>query len=777
MALTPGDILLRKAKDPKSIWPVYKRRLSLLGLGISGSYYPVNDISFVNTDVGYTGPDGTIYLAPFYHPFLEAILKEHSTEEKLQCIKGTFLHELMHQIETDFDERVRLMTRCKTYGEQQIFAEISNIIEDPAIEYQARFYMGGDALRALQYMTYTFYKQSPEISTFKTPFEQYTAALIQYGDGGLVRGEFTHPEALEYFRKTLPLIDRIIEEGDGAKRLQLSYDVYEMTRPLWQKVADDATAMAEFMKKLQEMGKSKSDGKRMKSKPEKGEDDEDAGEDVKKRRRKVTFKKVSKEEFEELKENGEKGEDDGESDITVVYCDEESESEPSSGSKSSPEPIPAGLGDEGDPSGPEPSPGSGSEDGSDAEPTTEPDSESERDADTPNTSTEKEGGSGSEGGESSEGADAEGGKEIETSYRNPGDKDGSETPKGAPHTIDYSKVSSESEVTDDEGAAEQSLDENVFELSEEDLKSILRELEQCAEELESTAHEIATDYAEPLDLPVVQKRYSKPIRVLNQRVPGSEDPSVFNAYDTIVNKKKNEINRLASQLRRIFANDAEETVYRESGRVDIKRLADARVTSRVFNRRIDPSNKSDMCAIIAVDNSGSMYGDKISKARECTIALAEVFAILNIPIKVIGFTGDCDGYDAIHYHYVNWSKSKRERTSLVGIRASSNNFDGYAIRYATEVLRKRHEAHKMLIVISDGQPACYYYNSDGEGVADTKNAVQEAQKLFPTIGVAIDANVNVLHSIYGSNFVHVRRVSEMFETIGKVIKKEVQKHE
>ena len=764
MAVSPGDLLLRKKHDPTSIWSVYKKRLSMLGLGISGNYFPVSDIGHTENQVGYTGSDGVIHLAPFYHPLILTLMKEHSIEEKLQCIKGTFLHELMHQIETDFAARTPLMDRCKTYGEKMIFAEISNIVEDPAIEYQARFYMGGDALRALQYMTYTFYKLAPDISKCRTPFEQYTSALIQYGDGGLIRGEFTFPEALKYFKMTLPTIDRIIEEPNGATRLQMAYDVYETTRPLWQSVAEDATKLNEFLTSLKERGKGVSSGSGMKSKPEKGEDDGDGDEDVKKRRRKVTFKKVSKEELEKLAENGTEGEDDGESDITVLYCDDDDSS-----ADADPSAAPAVPADAGDEKGDDP--GSGNSARKSSKTGTDP-----CDGDGGESAPDK--GDPSEMGADKDDGDGKAGDtEKETPYKRPESNDGSAAPKGSPLTIDYSDVSSGSKVTDEDGMAGESADEEIYELSEEDLERILREIESCADELDQENHEISAESAEPLDLPIVQRRYSKPISVLNRRIPGRNDPISIAAYDKIVDEKRSGINRLASQLRRIFANDAEDNVYRESGRVDVKRLADARVTSRVFNRRVDPANKSNMCAIIAVDNSGSMCGNKIAKARECTIALAEVFATLHIPIKVIGFTGDTGGYDAVHYHYVNWSKSKRERTSLIGIQALSDNFDGYSIRYATEILKKRPESHKMLIVISDGQPACYYYESSGEGVADTKNAVQEAQKLFPTIGVAIDANVNVLHSIYGSNFVHVRKVSEMFETIGKVIKKEVQKHE
>ena len=77
------------------------------------------------------------------------------------------------------------------------------------------------------------------------------------------------------------------------------------------------------------------------------------------------------------------------------------------------------------------------------------------------------------------------------------------------------------------------------------------------------------------------------------------------------------------------------------------------------------------------------------------------------------------GYHAIHEHFVNFHDSVAERAKLLNLFPRGNNFDGYAIRYGSELLHQRPEEHKLMFVISDGQPACCFYNGARPGVGFT----------------------------------------------------------
>jgi nitric oxide reductase activation protein len=111
---------------------------------------------------------------------------------------------------------------------------------------------------------------------------------------------------------------------------------------------------------------------------------------------------------------------------------------------------------------------------------------------------------------------------------------------------------------------------------------------------------------------------------------------------------------------------------------------------------------------------------------------------------------------------------------LTEIRPKYNNFDGYAIRYAQKLLDKRGEAQKIMIVVSDGLPACRVYGGDGnEGVKDTKSAIREAKAKGTTVvGVLIgNEGLDKERVMYDGNFLHVTKPKDLFQSLGKSLKK------
>ena len=109
-----------------------------------------------------------------------------------------------------------------------------------------------------------------------------------------------------------------------------------------------------------------------------------------------------------------------------------------------------------------------------------------------------------------------------------------------------------------------------------------------------------------------------------------------------------------------------------------------------------------------------------------------------------------------------WSGATEDLLKLTSIEAKKNNFDGYSIRYGSKVLEKRSENHKVMIVISDGQPACNSYRDD-LGLRDTKDAIAEARNKEQTVlGVAIGADVTSLQEMYGNDFVYVLENEDLF---------------
>ena len=94
------------------------------------------------------------------------------------------------------------------------------------------------------------------------------------------------------------------------------------------------------------------------------------------------------------------------------------------------------------------------------------------------------------------------------------------------------------------------------------------------------------------------------------------------------------------------------------------------------------------------------------------------------------------------------------------------------------MLSKRPENTKILIVISDGAPACYRYGG-ADGIEDTKLAIKEANRHCTALGVAIGGGLDNarLKEIYGTNFLDVPDVSTLFQQLAtklrKMIKEEI----
>ena len=324
-----------------------------------------------------------------------------------------------------------------------------------------------------------------------------------------------------------------------------------------------------------------------------------------------------------------------------------------------------------------------------------------------------------------------------------------------------------------------SIDEDEYELTEDDVKAIEKEVEECLKGVEIEDREQEDISSMDLDIPDMVEEYPSK-SCINLTIPEMKG-DYESQYADIVESISSGISHLTHQIKRILQNDVETREYRQSGRVNIKRLQSSRMTSRVFDRKVAPEDKHDACVMLAVDVSGSMRGPKANLAKQAAIGLAEVFHNLKIPFKVMTFNADVRVdtartsrmYDACHTHYVNWSDSIAERVKLLNINAKSNNFDGYSITYAGKLIGKRKEKHKLLIVISDGQPACFAYNRD-DGIADTRNAVKRAKKKARVIGVAIDADSEIIHGFYGPSFVEIKNIDDLFERLGTVIGKEIK---
>ncbi len=604
--------------------------------------------------LGYTTQAFAIYLS-----FVDKIMEELTKSQKRIFVTGVMTHELLHIMLSSFPLLIKTLDKLPKL-EQKIFASINNIFEDTFIENASTQFIEGDLLDSLYYTKQYIYKKSPKINEGRDAFEQFTIAHIQFGDVGVLKGEFTFPEAEEMFIKTLPLHIQYAQTISPEKRIKISLEAFEMTRPLWEK---DLEELQEFLEELAKIF-SQNEGAMEEAD---GEELESSSGMKSKAKAMKKMSKSSKSD-EKSEEKGEVGKGAGE-EMSEDSSDEKSEGE--SGKDSS--------------------------------------------------------------GEKSE--------------------DGCET--------------DEAGETGEAGEQPQKSEEELSETLEKELASMIKAI--------NSQNEIKGEIKE---IPLLHdgiKNICKKSTVSNEIEEPRDDEYSKNAYKKIVGEMKQDITKLARSLSLIFEAEKEEKAYRCEGKTSIKRLTSGTVTTRVFERTILPEQKSDLAVMLLIDESGSMSSnDKSIIARMSAIALAEVFAkIEGVQLYVMGFTAD-EGAKVNHHHYINWKNTPENRRKLLSITDRSNNFDSFSIRTGTALLNKVDSEHKLMIVVSDGYPACSAYSYE-EGIQDTKLSIQEAKRIAPIVGVLLGGENSTAHKqMYGEDLIHIKNVSELFSGIMKIIKRQLK---
>lgn len=758
-------------------------------------------------ELGSTVPANIIYLG-FVHEYFKGLDKAHT----IFMIDGTYAHEVMHKILSDFSAISIGAAKYSLIVEKNVFRIINNIMEDAFIEYHAPEFLGDMLIRALNYMRAVVYKNTPSINepdesgAEPNDMSQFLNACIQYGDAGLIKGSFTNPVAHEIFANSLPIMEAHMHEPNPKKRIAYVHKVVELSRPLWEDDAMMEELFKKFMEQMAKEGRSMSDpsggGLGGSSMAKASSDCTESDSSDKASRRKMTSAK--------MKSSSKAGNSSGKP----------------SGSSENAEESPSGCGGKTDPSGKEErsagkesaSEGtSGSPSGSDPESAERSDS-----AKSSSKSSSKDDGAGDE--KSEDGSKSEGNSGSDDDSENTDSSDAADTSDSGESTTDENTDGSDSENGDDGEESEEAGEKADGESSnsedadrdngepsedgseegsesEEDggmtpaqaLRSAMEEMEVSADDLDATGKELESavraveaensetkeDHAVNLDFPVkggYKKSCDKATcKNIKMKVSPSKRDELAAQYAGVVSSMQSGINHLANQLKRILRNDRSEKVYKTSGKISIERLSSGKLTAYMFTKRREPHNKCDADIFILCDESGSMdWGNKSRLCRAAAIALAEALRNLGISLHIVGFTAD-EGADADHFHYMNGNNTRDTRLALMNISARSNNYDGYSIRYATEYLKKRPSAHKLLIVISDGQPACSRYYSGDDGVRDTAMAIKDASKYFPVVGILIgNENPETHRKMYGYNFIHISNPNDLFSGLAKTIAKQIK---
>ena len=253
-------------------------------------------------------------------------------------------------------------------------------------------------------------------------------------------------------------------------------------------------------------------------------------------------------------------------------------------------------------------------------------------------------------------------------------------------------------------------------------------------------------------------------------------------YNNIINEYQKDIIKCSRELYDIFEDENTQQFHSNRGRkFNFTRLNRSGCT-QIFDVKNGEDNKKDLSVMIIVDESGSMEIDKrYLIARDCCIALAEIFSSLEIPLYIMGYTADRRGFNANHTHYIRWTNTLQEGHSLVNINSHENNFDDYSIYYAGEILNQSSTTRKLMIIISDGLPSCeqYYYQEPSSfmNVRREFNVILDKGIYALCIGIGDYLDTDIFTRMYGDNFIYVPEIKNLFNTLSKKIKTIIERDE
>ena len=196
-----------------------------------------------------------------------------------------------------------------------------------------------------------------------------------------------------------------------------------------------------------------------------------------------------------------------------------------------------------------------------------------------------------------------------------------------------------------------------------------------------------------------------------------------------------------------------------------------RSDGKVFTKNALPSQPPGMAVGLLLDESGSMSScDRATYARASAIILYDFCQALRVPVMVYGHSTGGSGVEV--YSYSEFDAIDREdKYRLVDISARGSNRDGAALRFVAERLSHRPEELKLLILVSDGQPAdTGYYGTAAE--EDLRGIQQEYRRkgiLF--VAAAIGDDKENMERIYGDSFLDITDLNQLPVKLTQVVKR------
>ena len=245
-------------------------------------------------------------------------------------------------------------------------------------------------------------------------------------------------------------------------------------------------------------------------------------------------------------------------------------------------------------------------------------------------------------------------------------------------------------------------------------------------------------------------------------------------YDDSLRRVRKYIPSIAKTLRGHCSEYAVTYHGMRSGILDTGKLAEAFQGVQTVYVREGVIRSDRMAVCVLIDESGSMYGEKIRAARDLSVLLNEAVATVPaIDLYIYGHTyGDrcrdsyCEGRRIAELQ-VYREKGYAPRKALGSVTDRSGNLDSYAIREAAQRMWKYSACRKnLMFVITDGAP-----NERYEQLAATVKELEK--KGLDIVAVCIEPSYDP--SMLYTHHVRFTDMSRLAIDLGKMIKKAILK--
>ncbi len=219
--------------------------------------------------------------------------------------------------------------------------------------------------------------------------------------------------------------------------------------------------------------------------------------------------------------------------------------------------------------------------------------------------------------------------------------------------------------------------------------------------------------------------------------------------------------------------------------IDINAAVDAMISIRMGhqpNPRITMRNvikNRDLAVLVLLDLSESTNelvegSDKsvLQLTKEAATLVATAINGIGDPFAVHGFASD-GRHDVQYFRFKDFKQKFDDevKSRLAGMQGSLSTRMGAAMRHAAQHLLKQPERRKLLLIVTDGEPADIDERDPQHLRHDTKKAVEELySKGVMTYCLTLDPNAdNYVKRIFGTNnytiIDHVQRLPEKLPTL------------